>query len=197
MNDRLPRLTAVQASAARHAIRAGRRLLLVLALLPAWLPAASQPDGAELTEYRVKTAFLYNFARFVTWPVIPPGQFSLCVFGADPLDKQLDTLQNKTIHGRSLRVIHLNSLAMIDNCQLLFVSRSQTHKLHDVISTLREQPVLTVSDIDNFIESGGIIGFRLIDNKVRFDINTGAAKTAGLSISSKLLTLASTIRRGN
>jgi hypothetical protein len=86
---------------------------------------------------------------------------------------------------------------MIDNCQLLFVSRSQTHKLHDVISTLREQPVLTVSDIDNFIESGGIIGFRLIDNKVRFDINTGAAKTAGLSISSKLLTLASTIRPGN
>ncbi len=182
--------------AARYACRFCHRLLLLLTLLLSWLPAACPAGDAVQTEYRIKAAFLYNFARFVTWPDIPAGQFTLCVFGDDPIDEQLDTLLNKTVHERRLRIMHLKSLAMIGECQLVFVGRSYTHKLSEVISLLREQPVLTVSDIDGFVASGGIIGFRLIDNKVRFEINTGAAGTAGLSISSKLLTLATTISPG-
>ncbi len=194
MNYRLPRLTPAQANAASHVRGSGHRVLLLLALLLVWLPGYGLAGDADQTEYRIKAAFLYNFARFVKWPDIPTGHFTLCVLGTDPLGEQLDEFMNKMVHERPLRVMHLNSLALVDDCQMVFIGRSDTHRLHEFISLLREQPVLTVSDIENFIENGGIIGLRLIDNKVRFDVNIDAADTAGLSISSKLLTLATKIR---
>ncbi len=181
----------------QYARSTARRLWLSLALLLVWLPVTSPADESLQTEYRVKAAFLYNFARFTTWPELPAGEFTLCVLGSDALGEQLDTLLDKTVHERQLRVIHLNSTTRLDQCQLVFVGRSYAHKLRTVMSALRDRPVLTVSEIDDFISSGGMIGFRLIDNKVRFEINTAAASSAGLSISSKLLTLATTIRSGN
>jgi hypothetical protein len=196
MNHRLPFSMLPQTQAGRQSSRHGRRLLLVLVLLLAWLPAGGRADGTEQTEYRVKAAFIYNFARFITWPELPDAYFNLCVLGSDPLVEQLDALRNKTVHERALRIMHLNSMTMLDGCQLVYVGRSFMSRLHDVISLLREQPVLTVSDIDDFIDGGGIIGLRLIDNRVRFEINTGAADTASLSISSKLLTLATNVRSG-
>jgi hypothetical protein len=181
----------------RYIHDSGRRLLLVLTLLLAWLPLASPAAETLQTEYRVKAAFLYNFARFVTWPELPAGQFTLCVLGSDSLGGELNMLANKTVHERQLRIMRLDGVTSLDQCQLVFVGRSYVHQLRDVISMLRDQPVLTVSDIENFITSGGMIGFRLLDNKVRFEINTGAAGGAGLSISSKLLTLATSIRPGD
>ncbi|MGB5475262.1 MAG: YfiR family protein [Gammaproteobacteria bacterium] len=181
----------------QHTRSTALRLWLSLALLLAWLPVASPADESLQTEHRVKAAFLYNFARFITWPELPAGEFTLCVLGSNALGEQLDMLLNKTVHERQLRVMHLNSTKGLDQCQLVFVGRSHAHQLRTVMSALRDRPVLTVSDIDDFILSGGMIGFRLIDNKVRFEINTAAAGSAGLSISSKLLTLATTIRSGN
>lgn len=186
----------LQVHSVQHTRSTVLRLWLSLALLLVWLPVASQADESLQTEYRVKAAFLYNFARFVTWPDLPAGVFTLCVLGSDALGEQLDTLLNKTVHERQLRVTHLNSTTRLDQCQLVFVGRSYAHKLHTVMSALGDRPVLTVSDIDDFISSGGMIGFQLIDNKVRFEINTAAAGSAGLSVSSKLLTLATTIRSG-
>lgn len=190
----LPCSTPLPAHSLRHARHGSALIVALLFLLLSWQPGTCTAEDTLQTEQRVKTAFLYNFARFVTWPEMPAGQFTLCVLGRDPLGQQLDTLLHKTVNERQLRVMYLNSMAMVDQCQLVFVSTSYRHKLHTVISLLREQPVLTVSDIDNFIASGGIIGFRLIDNKIRFEINTAAASTAGLSISSKLLTLATSVR---
>jgi hypothetical protein len=62
------------------------------------------------------------------------------------------------------------------------------------MSGLKTQAVLTVSDIEGFTAYGGIIQFKLVDNKVRFNINTDNARQAGLTISSKLLSLATIIR---
>jgi hypothetical protein len=177
-----------------HAPRSGHGLLLALALLLAWPVTGNGSDDSLQTEYRVKTAFLYNFARFVTWPEIPHEQFTLCVLGSNLLGEHTHTLLDKTVHDRQLRVLHLNGPSMLDQCQVVFIGEAYTQRLHEVMPALRGLPVLTVSDIEGFVARGGMIGFRLIDNRVRFEINTVAANNAGLSISSKLLTLASSIR---
>ena len=127
---------------------------------------------------------------------MPAGKFTLCVLGSDALGEQLNILLNKTIHERQIRVMRLDNMTMLDQCQMVFVGKSYAYRLHDVMSILGNRPVLTVSDIDGFISDGGMIGFRLIDNKVRFEINSAAAGSTGLAISSKLLTLATTIRSG-
>lgn len=165
------------------------RCLTAAYLLCLGMPASA--DEARVSEYRVKTAFLYNFSRFVTWPAVAMherSEFSLCVIGSDPFGEQLDKLAGKTVHSRTLVVNRLSSIAMLDSCHLLYISEDAEPV--KVLSVVRDQPVLTVSDVENFTEQGGIIQFKLVQNKVRFRINASAAASAGLNISSKLLSLA-------
>jgi hypothetical protein len=169
------------------------------ATLLACMPAFSGMAGQPATEYRIKAAFLYNFTSFVSWPEDRAGTpgFILCVLGDDPFGNLLDKLAGKPVNGKQLVVRRLGSLALLDQCQLVFVSEASTDQIGDALALLRELPVLTVSDIRGFTELGGIIEFRIIANKVRFDINLNAAESAGLSVSSKLLSLATRFRRND
>ena len=112
----------------------------------------------------------------------------MCVIGNDPFGEQLDKLAGKAVHSRTLVINRLSSIAMLDSCHVLYISDDA--ELGKVLSVVREQPVLTVSDVENFTEQGGIIQFKLVQNKVRFRINASAARTASLTVSSKLLSLA-------
>jgi len=76
-------------------------------------------------------------------------------------------------------------------CHILFVADSERKRLPEILNGIRGASVLTVSDLDRFLESGGIIRFYMEGNKVRFQINNDAAKRVGLKISSKLLRLGS------
>jgi hypothetical protein len=53
-----------------------------------------------------------------------------------------------------------------------------------------------VGESENFVQQGGMIGFFLEDNKVRFEINLDAAERARLKISARLLALAKTVIGG-
>ena len=163
--------------------------LLLILLLSA--PVAGMANEAQHTEYRIKTAFLYNFSRFTSWPeaaLQDRSEFSLCTLSSTLFREQLDTLIGKTVHSKTLVVKHFDRPEEIVDCQLVFIS--QSGELTETLWILKEQPVLTVSDATDFTEKGGIIQFELVDNKVRFRINVDAARTAGLTISSKLLSLA-------
>jgi hypothetical protein len=163
---------------------------LLAALLLA-VPALSMADEALISEYRVKAAFLYNFSRFVTWPettLQDRTEFSLCVTGTDPFGAQLDKLAGKPVHNNTLVVKRLKSLTLADDCQLVYIGEDT--ELTEVLLLVRGKPVLTVSAAEDFIEQSGIIQFKLVQNRVRFRINMDAANSAGLSISSKLLSLA-------
>jgi len=178
------RLTA----AARSMQQLMTALLLTL-LLSA--PVAGTADDAQQTEYRIKTAFLYNFSRFVSWPEAAlqnRSEFSLCTLGSTPFGEQLDTLTGKMVHGKALVVKRFDRPADTLDCQLVFIGQSD--EPDEALWILKERPVLTVSDAAAFTEKGGMIQFRVIDNKIRFRINVDAARAAGLTISSKLLSLA-------
>lgn len=173
------------------AAQSARRLcVLLLCLLLYGLPAGSPAEETLASDYRVKAAFLYNFARFTTWPELPAGHFTLCLLGQDPLAEHTGILQDKIVHGRPLRIVQLDATAHAGGCQLLYIGRSQAHRLHQILRTVQGKPVLTVSDVARFTASGGMIGFLTLDSKIRFEINVAAATRADLAISSKLLTLA-------
>ena len=172
------------------------RCLLTVLLLS--VPAHVMSGETQVSEYRVKTAFLYNFSRFVTWPeatLQDRTEFTLCVIGTDPFGTELDNLAGKAVKKQTLVIRRLSSLAMLDNCELVYIGENTD--LTEVLLLLREQPVLTVSDAAGFIEEGGIIQFMLVHNKVRFRINARAANNAGLNISSKLLSLAISVTGGD
>jgi hypothetical protein len=183
----------------RQTRRRSRAIAVLATALLACMSAFSGIAGQPSTEYRIKAAFLYNFTSFVTWPEASAGQtgFTLCVFGKDPFGKLLDRLAGKPVKNTKLVVRRLESLALLDQCQLVFISEISTDQLGATLALLHRLPVLTVSDMHGFTGLGGIIEFRIIDNKVRFDINLDAAESAGLTISSKLLSLATRFRQND
>lgn len=158
-------------------------------------------QGNTSSEYQVKAAFLFHFAQFVDWP---PEAFkandspiTYCTAGGDPFEGGLDASMNgKTIGGRPIRVLHFKKAGESQGCQILFLGIADKKLVSATLAKLNGSPVLTVGESINFAQGGGMIGFLLEDNKVRFEINLEAAERAKLKISARLLALAKTVIGG-
>lgn len=171
----------------RRARRLGRLALLLLCMAP---QAASSLDRAE--EYSVKAAFLLNFARYVEWgaPHSADEELAICILGADPFGEAMRLVEGKAIARRRLVVRRPRAGGVPRDCQVLFVASSEQGRVADILFSLGASPVLTVSDADDFVGKGGMIGFVTVGDHIRFDVNQAAAARAGLQISSQLLKLA-------
>ena len=131
-------------------------------------------------EYQIKAAFLYNFAKFVDWPAEAfagsNGKLIIGVIGDDPFGGALNqAINGKTINGRPLLVRRLRWGQDLRSCHILFISSSERQRLPQIIQSLRGASVLTVGDMGQFNQQGGIINFILEANKVRFEINSCGA----------------------
>jgi hypothetical protein len=164
---------------------------------------APQPAGAQpaTEEYKVKAAFLFHFAQLVEWPAaLNAGDQSvnLCVFADEPRLQELQsTIEGKLIGTRVLHVRLISQPQAVQGCNILFLSRDEGWRQAAILKSLRGQPVLTVGETDSFLSDGGMIRLRLDDDKIRFDINAGAADSSQLKISSRLLLLATTVTLGD
>jgi hypothetical protein len=161
-------------------------------------PSAVSPTSLDSTvssEYAVKAAFLLHFSQFVEWPAstLPraSGPLTYCTIGDDPFLGALDeTLKGKSVGNHALAVQHLTARDQIDGCQILFIGAQEKKALNEVSIKAERYSVLIVGESDHFTRDGGMIGFFLENNKVRFDINLEATARAKLKISSRLLLLA-------
>jgi hypothetical protein len=158
------------------------------------LPASARGQDAAPSEYQMKAAFLYNFAKYVDWPVsVLPEHAPLVigVFGEDPFGGALEEItRDKVINGHALLIRHLTLLRETTNCQVLFISSSEKKHWPEILKALQGHSVLTVSENwDQFTQAGGMIYFFMEERRVCFDINDNAARKANLNISSKLIQL--------
>jgi hypothetical protein len=157
---------------------------------------SGRAQGTQPSEYQLKAAFLYHFAQLVNWPAEAFAQTNsplvIGVLGENPFGTQLEeSVRGKNVNGHPLAVREVQTLGEVTNiCHILFISASEKKRLSEILAAAREKSVLTVSETENFTETGGMINFILDGTKIRFQINNAAAKAAGLKLSSKLLTLA-------
>jgi hypothetical protein len=170
-------------------------ILWLLALGLSGFGVSSLAQDSAPSEYQVKAAFLYNFAKFIEWPpqafATPSSPIIIGILGENVFGDNLEkTVAGKVVNNRSLQVKRIDTTSAATNCQILFISASEKDRFPKILQDLQGSGVLTVSDTDHFMESGGMINFVLESNKIHFQINDEAAKKAGLKISSKLLSLA-------
>jgi hypothetical protein len=173
-------------------------VLALAALLLAGVPAAAAERPLVTSEYAVKAAFLYNFAKFVEWPAGafrgPRDPMTLCVLGEDPFGGELDkTVDGKAVLGRQIVVRRFAKPAGLEECRILFVSASEGPRFAQVLAAMAGRAVLTVGEDEVFARRGGIISFVIRQNRVRFQIDRAAAVRAGLVLSSRLLEVAETV----
>src|ERR1700722_644095 len=176
------------------------RLTLSLAIAVVFTTAQSGRADESAGEYKVKAAFIYNFAQFVDWPdtafTSADAPFVVAVVGKDPFDGILEqVVAGKRVGARRVVVKHFNSADQIGPCQILFVPMTEDDSLSGIIQKVQNSAVLTIGESEDFDSGGGCFRFFTEDNKMRFEINQDAAEQAGLRVSSKLLRLAKIFKK--
>jgi hypothetical protein len=177
--------------------RGGRALAILLivgGVLAGPASAAPAPMQASL-EYSVKANYLVRFAAFVEWPprafAGPESPVVICVAGRDPFGAVLiDAARRQTAFGRSLAVRRPATAAATAGCHILYIGQGAGAL---VAATAARPGLLVVTDAAVGADRG-TIHFVVADERVRFHIDQQAAERSGLSISSRLLNLALTVR---
>lgn len=171
-----------------------RRRLLAL-IISGSLCAPARLAAATPTEYEVKAAFLYNFAKYVQWPPPSRSTFVIAVLGKDPFGSVLDEAMNgQSVQRRSIVIRRLARIEDVTGCDILFISSSERRNVQTVFTALHRLPVLTVADMDQFAEGGGMINLTTEGKHVRFEMNPDAIRRAGLKAGSQLYRLARIVK---
>jgi hypothetical protein len=149
-------------------------------------------------EYRLKAAFVYRFPQFVEWPpaaLASSTTLDLCVLRPDPFGATLmELVQGESLAGRPFRVRDITLADGLDGCHAVFASRDENGRA--VLAAAAGHPILTIGETDAFLQAGGIIALKVVDRRVRFEVNATNAQRAGLRIDAQLLSLAASVRGG-
>jgi len=176
------------------------RLVAAVVSAVVWVSAGAHDANPAApprpTEYQVKAAYLYNFGKFVRWPAAGKNNsFAICILGRDPFGAILDeTLAGESIDGQKVTAMRLARVQDAPTCRILFISSSESGRLSEILAALGKAGVLTVSDMPQFTQRGGMIQFVLEGDRVRFEVNLAAAQRSGLKLSSELLKVATAVR---
>jgi hypothetical protein len=188
----------------RKHTRAPGLLHRTLALVITWIVVAAPCLHAQKsgpTENEVKSAYLFNFGKFVEWPEkVTNGSefFTLCVLGDDPFFSTLETtIASESINSKKITVKRVAKPQDAASCQILFISSSEQSRLKEILAVLDNTSVLTVSDMPQFTRRGGMIQFVVKENRVRFEVNLTNAERTGLTLSSQLLKVAINVKRSD
>ena len=98
--------------------------------------------------------------------------------------------EKKVINGRPIRLVRVDTIERCEGCHILFVGADEQSKFPDVLDKLRHSNTLTVGESDDFLERGGMIQLTRRDRHVALEVDTEPICEAGLTISSKLLSVA-------
>ena len=169
---------------------------LVLSFACCFLSTTTGAEEAGSKEYKIKIAFIYNFAKFVTWP---KGAFpdtaapvSICLADFENFAAALPSYNNKKVGKRSLKFHDINQLASLESCSIVYLSQAKTQHWAKEIN---RRGLISVGEGEHFFERGGVINFYTEKNKLRFAINLNTAKKVGVTFNSRLLRLAKVVGR--
>ena len=190
-------------------------LILVFLMLPAsavLVPAETKPAAPESREYKIKAAFLYNFLKTCEWPAevadTKTEPYRIGLVGEDLFGDSFKPVEGQQVRGKKIEIHHLKGfgryslneqgvpdvpredLKAIQSCQILFICKSEKAFVADILTVTRNSPILTVSEVDEFLESGGMINFLPEATKGDFEVSLVALEEGRLKISSKLLRIA-------
>ncbi|WP_167081362.1 YfiR family protein [Massilia aquatica] len=184
----VPAPAPVHAAPPARAARRRRFCALALALL---LPAPAQAQAQAAAEYAAKAAFIYNIALFSTFPNPDAPLVRLCVLGRDPFGKLLASLEGKALGQAKMTIAYPGSGGdALRQCQIVFVSASESAGVALLAQSAPQEGVLTVSDAKGAARLGIMVELGVEDKRIAFEYNAEAARAAHITLSSKVLRLA-------
>ena len=159
-------------------------------------PCLVQAENSNI-EYKLKAAFILNFSKFTNWPENAFSEeskfFQVCIVGQDPFGLTIAGLESKELSGRRVQLNYPDLQDGLESCHAVFIGKSEEQNIEQILYNIDGLPILTISDIENFAEQGGMFEFIRIEKKLSFIINNQQASSNGLQVSSALLNLAAKV----
>ena len=169
--------------------------LCILVLVILWGSAATAESLKD--EYAVKSALVFNFARFCEWPEDAfednPNTLRVVLYGDKNLESSFSAIDGMQVGNRKIEVVLAESPETIPSCQLLFVAKTEREDWPQIVAILENKAVLTVGEMNGFLLSGGAMNLHLVNNKISFEVNLDQLRANNLVISSRILKLASSV----
>jgi hypothetical protein len=167
------------------------------------LVAPARADNAATSaalERRVKAAFLYKFLGYAEFPAgafaDPASPVTIGVLGADDLAAELARIvSGRTVNNRTIVVRVLRESELGAPVHLLFIGGLDAGRVGRLVRAAGNA-MLVVTECDGGLQQGSAINFRIVDERVRFDVALDAAERNGIKLSSRLLTVANRVQKG-
>jgi hypothetical protein len=175
-------------------------LLLALSCLTAF-GAQSRADAANL-ESNVKAAFLYKFLGYVEYPDSAAAgagdPLVIGVLGADDVAEEVRRISTgRSMNGRAVVVRKLRANEAPGKVHMLFIGDEDAADIEKTLAAVRQAPVLTVTETVRNLRQDSVINFRVVDERVRFEVSLDAAEKNNLKLSSRLLAVAYKVQRSD
>lgn len=159
---------------------------------------AESPDSPESTaEYKVKYAFLWGQSKYIQWPKSNTERpFVIGFYRSIPHEEIIGEIASKReIHSRQIRVKLFDGKDKIERCDVLyFPVDTSDAEMRDILTSLRDKPVLTIGEDAKFCGYGGVLSYTINEQgKLDFELNPAAAKRQGLLVDARITKLARTL----
>ena len=167
---------------------------MITLCVPGSIGLQAQAPG-QSGEYQLKAVFIFNFTQFVEWPAsaLPSdgSPFVIGILGENPFNNYLEqVISGEKINSHPIVIQRYTKIEDIKTCHILFINLADARKQEQVLAGLKERRILTISESNSFLQSGGMVRLFTKDNKIKFQVNIEATNAANLVVSSKLLRLA-------
>lgn len=146
-------------------------------------------------EQRVKAASLYKFLGYVEWPadtfVGPDSPYVVAIAGAGEIARELARVANgRRVNNRPIQVRRVKYGDSLAGAHMLYIGAEEEGRLPLWLKAVHRYPILTVTEHEGALKQGSMINFRLIDDRVRFEVSLAAVEQSGVRISSRMLSVA-------
>jgi hypothetical protein len=154
--------------------------------------AVGYAQAQERPTHEIHAAMLYNFIKYVQWPnESDAGEFVVGVIGDENVFNTLKTWYDGKPKGSKKYVIKkLASPAEAGDCQVVYIGKSKSRDFEAVKTSVTGKSVLTITDGNGLGQKGSCINFKVIDGKLKFELNQAVVGSANLKVSSQLSSMA-------
>jgi hypothetical protein len=183
---------------------------LAMALVGLWLAASSllpaKPAAAAgnmvATEEKVEAAYLHKFLNYADWPPAAfPRADTPYVIGVAGDDGVADELAHiaagRSVNNRGVIVKRVLAGDSLNDLHMLFIGPAERARQAQWLRQAKGRPILTVTTTDGALEQGAIINFRIVDDRVRFEVSADAAEQSDIRLSSRLFSVATNVVKGS
>ena len=170
-----------------------RKITPVIVVVIFFLFTGLMPPPTEDTNAKIKAVFLYNFTKYIEWPkTYKEGNFIIGLYGINSsLSAELNKMAaTKSVGTQKFEIKTMSSLDGANKCHMLFIPSTSGGQFSEVVSKLKGQSTLIITEKPGLTKQGAAINFVVQDNKQKFELNKANAEKYDLKVSSNLASLA-------